>query len=355
MSVVAITDVRKTYAEIIALDDINVTIEDGEFFALLGPSGSGKTTLLRAIAGFVQPQNGSITVDDEDIRDLPVHQRGIGMVFQHYALFPHMNVFDNVAFGLSVRKVRGDEISTRVQEILALVELAGFEKRMPGQLSGGQQQRVALARALVTRPRVLLLDEPLGALDKRLRQQMQIELREIQREVGITTVFVTHDQEEALTLADRIALLNDGRIIQIGPPGDVYERPRTHFAASFLGDANFFSGTAKGERNGLGCLELGAHLLFTAEPMPNDGSPVTIAVRPEKLQIHRGELTKPEQNALSGLVTQTIYAGSSVTYKISCAEHTLTVFEQNRMSQPAASGEQVVVSWSPVHSVVVEM
>lgn len=354
MSVVEITDVEKTYAEVVALDDINLTIDDGEFFALLGPSGSGKTTLLRAIAGFVQPQTGTIKVDGEDIRNLPVHRRDIGMVFQHYALFPHMNVFDNVAFGLSVRQVSGVEITKRVREMLDLVELSGFQQRMPGQLSGGQQQRVALARALVTRPRVLLLDEPLGALDKRLRQQMQVELRDIQREVGITTVFVTHDQEEALTLADRIALLNVGRIVQVGPPAEVYERPRTHFAASFLGDANFFSGEACGVSNGLGCIKSGAEVLFTAEPLPDDGSPVTVAVRPEKMSIHRGEVANAEPNSLDGGVIQTIYAGSSITYKISCAEQTITVFEQNRLAEPASSGEDVVVSWSPLHCVTVE-
>ena len=293
MSVVEITDVEKTYSDVVVLDDINLTIADGEFFALLGPSGSGKTTLLRAIAGFVQPQTGTIKVDGEDIRDLPVHRRDIGMVFQHYALFPHMNVFDNVAFGLSVRQMGGGEITKRVREMLDLVELSGFEQRMPGQLSGGQQQRVALARALVTRPRVLLLDEPLGALDKRLRQQMQVELRDIQREVGITTVFVTHDQEEALTLADRIALLNVGRIVQVGPPAEVYERPRTHFAASFLGDANFFSGEACGVRNDLGCIKFGAEVLLTAESLPDDGAPVTVAVRPEKMSITEVKLETP--------------------------------------------------------------
>ena len=358
MSVVEITDVEKTYSDVVVLDDINLTIADGEFFALLGPSGSGKTTLLRAIAGFVQPQTGTIKVDGEDIRDLPVHRRDIGMVFQHYALFPHMNVFDNVAFGLSVRQMGGGEITKRVREMLDLVELSGFEQRMPGQLSGGQQQRVALARALVTRPRVLLLDEPLGALDKRLRQQMQVELRDIQREVGITTVFVTHDQEEALTLADRIALLNVGRIVQVGPPAEVYERPRTHFAASFLGDANFFSGEACGVRNDLGCIKFGAEVLLTAESLPDDGAPVTVAVRPEKMSIHRGEVGNAQGealgNSLHGRVTQTIYAGSSITYKISCAEQTITVFEQNRLAEPVSSGEEVVISWLPQHCVTVE-
>jgi spermidine/putrescine ABC transporter ATP-binding subunit len=354
VSVVEIQAVNKHYGTVAALDDVSVTIGDGEFFALLGPSGSGKTTLLRAIAGFVTPQSGHILVDGEDIRDEPVHKRDIGMVFQHYALFPHMNVFDNVAFGLSVRRTDSAEVSRRVGDILQLVELGGFEQRIPSQLSGGQQQRVALARALITKPRVLLLDEPLGALDKRLRQQMQIELREIQREVGITTVFVTHDQEEALTLSDRIALLNDGRIIQIGPPAEVYERPRTHFAASFLGDANFFTGRADGEHDGFGRISADTGSLYTADTMPAHGTALTIAVRPEKLRVTRSSDDNDQLNCLSGQVVQSVYGGSSITYKVNCGEHVVTVFEQNREARPAASGEAVTLSWSPEHSIIVE-
>ena len=254
MSVVEIREVTRRFGEILALDDVTLRIEEGELFALLGPSGSGKTTLLRAIAGFVDPDAGTISIDGDPMHHLPVHRRDIGMVFQHYALFPHMSVFDNVAFGLTVRHLTRSRIAAQVREMLALVQLEGFESRRPGQLSGGQQQRVALARALITRPRVLLLDEPLGALDKRLRRQMQVELRQIQREVGITTVFVTHDQEEALTLSDRIAILDAGRLIQSGPPQAVYERPKTVFAADFLGDANFFTGTVRGAGRAAGVL-----------------------------------------------------------------------------------------------------
>ena len=354
MSVVTIDQVNKHYDSVAALEDVSVTIADGEFFALLGPSGSGKTTLLRAIAGFVNPETGIIRVDGEDIRGEPVHRRDVGMVFQHYALFPHMNVFDNVAFGLSVRHIGKDEISRRVRDMLSLVELGGFEHRVPSQLSGGQQQRVALARALITRPRVLLLDEPLGALDKRLRQQMQIELREIQREVGITTVFVTHDQEEALTLSDRIALLDQGRIIQVGPPVEVYERPRTLFAASFLGDANFFSGSPGDEQNGFACITAGNDRLYTTDVLPSAQDTVTLAVRPEKLRITRNQDDRAPLNRLSGQIVQTVYAGSSITYKVSCGEQLVTVFEQNQAARPALSGEQVRVCWSPEHSIVVE-
>ena len=353
MSGVEISAVNKRYAAVTALDDVSLTIEDGEFFALLGPSGSGKTTLLRAIAGFVSPDTGNIRVDGEDIRDEPVHKRGIGMVFQHYALFPHMNVASNVGFGLSVRGVESKQITTRVGEILELVELSGYEQRMPSQLSGGQQQRVALARALVTRPRVLLLDEPLGALDKRLRQQMQIELRVIQREVGITTVFVTHDQEEALTLSDRIALLNEGRVIQLGPPAEVYERPRSHFAASFLGDANFFRGRVERDGDGDACVVFEGVRLTTGDALPSAGATVTLAVRPEKMHISTAPSAGAD-NQLAGQVVQAVYAGSSLTYKVGSGEHIVTVFEQNREAQPLSVGESVNVSWASSHSIVVE-
>ncbi len=242
MSSVDIRQVSKRYGNVAALDSVSLELADGKFFGLLGPSGSGKTTLLRSIAGFVEPDAGEILIDGVDVSRIPTHRRDIGMVFQNYALFPHMSVFDNVAFALSVRRIGQAETKRRVAEILELVQLGGYDERRPRQLSGGQQQRVALARALVSNPRVLLLDEPLGALDKNLRQQMQVELRQIQREVGITTVLVTHDQEEALTLSDQIAVLREGRLVQTGKPDEVYERPRTAFAAEFLGATNFLSG-----------------------------------------------------------------------------------------------------------------
>ena len=351
MSVVEIQDVTKRFGETLALDGVSVRIEEGELFALLGPSGSGKTTLLRAIAGFVDPETGTIRIDGDAMHHLPVHRRDIGMVFQHYALFPHMSVFDNVAFGLSVRGVSRSETAERVRAMLALVQLEGYEQRRPRQLSGGQQQRVALARALVTRPRVLLLDEPLGALDKRLRRQMQIELRQIQREVGITTVFVTHDQEEALTLSDRIALLDAGRLIQSGPPQAVYERPATVFAADFLGDANFFSGRAKSDGR---VMAPWGHEIVTAELPSGTGGEVTLAVRPEKMRIARIEA--PESggaNGLTGRVTSVLYAGSTVTYRVACGDLEVTVLEQNREARPILQGESVTVSWRPEHTVVV--
>ena len=351
MSVVEIQRVTRRFGETLALDDVDLRIEEGELFALLGPSGSGKTTLLRAIAGFVEPDSGTIRIDGDPMRHLPVHRRDIGMVFQHYALFPHMSVFDNVAFGLTVRRLSRSEVAERVGAMLALVQLEGFESRRPAQLSGGQQQRVALARALVTRPRVLLLDEPLGALDKRLRRQMQVELRQIQREVEITTVFVTHDQEEALTLSDRIALLNSGRLVQSGPPQTVYERPRTVFAADFLGEANFFTGTARG--GGRVRASWGRELR-TADVLDGTGGAVTLAVRPEKLRIARiGEPEPDGANALAGRVKSVLYAGSTITYRVACGDVEVTVLEQNREDRSISQGEAVNVSWRPEHTVVV--
>ena len=356
MSVVEIEGVTKRFGETPALDDVHLRIEEGELFALLGPSGSGKTTLLRAIAGFVEPDAGAIRIDGGAMRDLPVHRRDIGMVFQHYALFPHMSVFDNVAFGLTVRSVARSEMTEQVRAMLSLVQLEGFEKRRPGQLSGGQQQRVALARALVTRPRVLLLDEPLGALDKRLRRRMQVELRQIQREVGITTVFVTHDQEEALTLADRIALLDAGRLIQSGPPQAVYERPATVFAADFLGDANFFTGRALGD--GRVRAPWGREIVAVSPPEGQapggERGEVILAVRPEKMSIARaGAPESGDANVLSGTVTSVLYAGSTITCGIACGEVDVTVMEQTRDAVAIAHGEPVTVTWGPEHTVVV--
>jgi spermidine/putrescine ABC transporter ATP-binding subunit len=364
VSVVDIVGVSKRYESVVALDTVSLTFGEGEFFGLLGPSGSGKTTLLRAIAGFVQPDAGEIRFDGEDIRAKPVHRRDIGMMFQNYALFPHLTVFDNVAFGLSVRGRPAREIRGEVERLLGLVRLAGLEGRRPSQLSGGQQQRVALARALITRPRVLLLDEPLGALDKRLRQQMQIELRQIQREVGITTVFVTHDQEEALTLSDRIAIFDEGRAVQVGSPGEVYERPRTRFAANFLGDANFFAARLAGCSDGLARYRLdgGQEIAVAVPPGPPPAESALLAVRPEKFEL-RPEAAPPETgadvNRLHGAIRQSVYSGSSITYKLRLdgepdGEPDLTVFEQNRTARPFEPGEPVWIAWSAAHTVPVE-
>ena len=350
MSVVEVDRVEKHYGSVAALAGVSLTFADGEFFGLLGPSGSGKTTLLRAIAGFVEPDSGEIRLDGKDIGRTPVHRREIGMVFQNYALFPHLSVFENVAFGLSVRGEKGPVVEKRVKEMLALVRLAGFDARRPRQLSGGQQQRIALARALVTRPKLLLLDEPLGALDKRLRQQMQIELKQIQREVGITTVFVTHDQEEALTLSDRVAIFNEGRVVQAGKPLEIYERPATAFAANFLGDANFFEGRVAAR--GRVATEWG--YLATNDDLPPQGQPVMLAVRPEKITIGpAAPVGASLGNRLTGHLAQAVYSGMSTTYRVTVGAREVIVFEQNRGDHVFGPGETVSLAWLPTHSVVV--
>src|ERR1700742_4276985 len=260
---VELRSLTKRYDEVVAVDAIDATVNAGDFFPLLGPSGCGKTTTLRMIAGFERPTSGEILLDGVDVSSVPPHQRNVHTVFQNYALFPHLNVFDNVAFGLRRRKVGRDEVRQRVQESLELVELGDLGARKPNQLSGGQQQRVALARALVLRPAVLLLDEPLGALDAKIRKQLRIELKTLQEEVGITFVFVTHDQEEALSMSDRVAVMSDGRIEQVGTPAEVYEDPATVFVADFLGISNLMDGAVVGACDG-GCTVAIGEVTLTA-------------------------------------------------------------------------------------------
>jgi spermidine/putrescine ABC transporter ATP-binding subunit len=353
MSTVAVTDAVKKYDAVAALDGVTMTFGEGEFFGLLGPSGSGKTTLLRAIAGFVTLDRGEVLIDGQDVGGVPVHARNIGMMFQNYALFPHMSVAENVAFGLEVRGRPREEVAQRVKEALTMVRLGGLEQRKPKQLSGGQQQRVALARALVTRPKVLLLDEPLGALDKHLRQEMQVELRRIQRQVGITTIFVTHDQEEALTLSDRIAIFDSGRIIQEGAPMAVYERPVTKFAAGFLGEANFLQGRATAiDASGLAriALDIGGEASCRLSS-GQVGQTVLLALRPEKITLATGG--QAGVNALRGKVLDVVFSGNSTTYRVSVGEQVMTLFRQNLAQGTVAPGIEVVLSWSPDHLVQV--
>ncbi len=353
MSTVVVTDAVKRYDAVAALDGVTMTFREGELFGLLGPSGSGKTTLLRAIAGFVTLDEGSVLIDGHDVGGVPVHARNIGMMFQNYALFPHMSVAENVAFGLEVRGRPREEVARRVKEALGMVRLGGLEQRKPKQLSGGQQQRVALARALVTRPKVLLLDEPLGALDKHLRQEMQIELRRIQRQVGITTIFVTHDQEEALTLSDRIALFNFGRIIQEGAPMEVYERPVTKFAAGFLGEANFLQGRVTSlEAGGLArvALEIGGEASCRLKD-GQVGQTVLLALRPEKITLSTDG--SAGVNALPGKVLDVVFSGNSTTYRVAIGEQVMTLFRQNLAQGTVAPGSEVVLSWSSDHLVQV--
>jgi spermidine/putrescine ABC transporter ATP-binding subunit len=346
MSRVDIQHVSKRYGSFAALDNVTITFNDGEFFGLLGPSGSGKTTLLRSIAGFILPDEGTISFDGERVESVPVHRRAIGMVFQSYALFPHLTIAENIGFGLDVRSTPREDIKKRVAEMLALVRLSGLEGRYPKQLSGGQQQRVALARALITRPKVLLLDEPLGALDRRLRQEMQVELRDIQRESGVTAIFVTHDQEEALTLSDRIAIIDQGRLIQVDAPQTVYERPANIFAANFLGDANVFRGTPV--KDGLKL----ADGTVIATLKASTGAAI---VRPEKLRVAGGK-NKGPGNSLAGEITQSIYSGASVTYRIRIAalgDVPLLAFIQNQTGEVLDAGTAVTVSWDKEQTIPV--
>ncbi len=345
---------------IVAVDHIDLEVRDGEFFSLLGPSGCGKTTTLRMIGGFEQPTSGMIELAGQDVTWLPPYQRNVNTVFQNYALFPHLSIFDNVAFGLRRRHVPDAEVRQRVMEMLALVELPGFERRKPGQISGGQAQRVALARALVNKPAVLLLDEPLGALDLKLRKQMQIELKRIQQEVGITFIYVTHDQEEAMTMSDRIAVMNRGRYEQLGDPETLYERPATEFVAGFLGISNLLPATL-GERDGqYVAARLGDGTTVRVPSSATEGkASIRIGVRPEKIRLHAEASSVPERhNRLRGKVIDASYLGASTSYLIEAAGgERLTVFEQNveRTSHGSLhrAGEDVHLSWSPDHTFAV--
>jgi putative spermidine/putrescine transport system ATP-binding protein/spermidine/putrescine transport system ATP-binding protein len=350
VTAVDVEAVAKSYGATKVLEDISVHFAAGSFTSLLGPSGSGKTTLLRIVAGFVAPDRGRVTIAGQDVTDVPVWARNIGMVFQSYALFPHMTVADNVAFGLGRRGIRGEEARREVARVLELVRLPEFGKRMPKQLSGGQQQRVALARAIAIRPTVLLLDEPLSALDRRLRQEMQVELLRIQRESGLTTIFVTHDQEEALTLSDRLAILDRGRIVQIGAPAEVYENPKTRFAAEFLGDTNFLKGMATPTGITLG----GGETLACRGPLPAAGTRITAAVRPEKILIEAKGAAAEGQNRAAATIATVVYAGSALTYTAEALGQTFKIFAQNRDARPHEVGAAVTLSWSPEHTVLVE-
>jgi putative spermidine/putrescine transport system ATP-binding protein len=321
--------VERRFGEVRAVDGVTFDIEDGEFFTMLGPSGSGKTTCLRMLAGFDQPTSGRIFLHGDDVSRLPPYQRDINTVFQDYALFPHMSVADNVGYGLMIKRVPGAERTKRVDEMLGMVQLDGFGARKPSQLSGGQRQRVALARALINKPRVLLLDEPLGALDLKLRQQMQVELKSLQQRVGITFIFVTHDQEEALTMSDRIAVFNRGKVEQIGSPTALYEAPDTAFVAGFLGTSNVISGES--------ATRLGAQA-------------DTVAIRPEKIRVAARGAAVPDGHArIDGHVRDAAYLGVYTRYTIDTAAGSVIAIEQNTGAPVWGRGADVALSWSPEH------
>jgi spermidine/putrescine transport system ATP-binding protein len=339
--------------DVVAVDDITLEIHDGEFFSMLGPSGCGKTTTLRMIAGFEHPTDGEIYIHGKPMGLTPPYQRNTNMVFQNYALFPHMTIARNVAFGLQMKKVGKAEIDQRVEESLDMVRLSGYGPRKPNQLSGGQQQRIALARALVNRPEVLLLDEPLGALDLKLRKEMQIELKTLQREVGITFVYVTHDQEEALTMSDRIAVMHMGKVLQVGSPTEIYERPNCRFVADFIGETNFLEGVVEEQQGELvtvlvdGCLKVIAQ---SDQPL-NPGTDVSVAVRPEKIRL----LPKPGQgpcNSFLGQVEQVVYVGTDTRFQVRLSESVvLSVREQNLLSTPDPTVYYQEDADNPVHVV----
>jgi len=324
----------KLDAEVVAVDHVTLRIRDGEFFSLLGPSGCGKTTTLRMIAGFEHPTAGEIYIHGKPMGLTPPYQRNTNMVFQSYALFPHMTVARNVGFGLEMKKIPKSEIARRVQEALEMVRLPHFGPRKPNQLSGGQRQRIALARALVNRPEVLLLDEPLGALDLKLRKEMQIELKTLQREVGITFVYVTHDQEEALTMSDRIAVMHHGEVLQVGSPTEIYERPTRRFVADFIGDTNFLEGVVEQQQGDLVTVVVDGTLpvVTQSEQAVSPGTQVTVAVRPEKIRLLPNP-SRGEYNSFPVQVKQVVYVGTDTRFRVRLSDNvTLAVRAQNLLS-----------------------
>ena len=338
-----------------AVAGIDLDIREGEFFSLLGPSGCGKTTTMRMIAGFEEPTRGVIRLHGQDVTNVSPNKRDVNMVFQSYALFPHMNVFENVAFGLRRKAVAKPEITRRVGEMLEIVDMAGRSERRPRELSGGQQQRVALARALVNNPRALLLDEPLGALDLKLRQAMQVELKRIQREVGITFVYVTHDQNEALTMSDRIAVMDDGSIEHLGTPREIYEHPRTRFVAGFIGTSNLLTGTVTrldGDRAIIQISQDERIIVPVQDRAVSEGSRLELTVRPEKIDL-TAERPPGEGCVLRGTVTEVVYLGTSTNFSVTTsAGADVVVFQQNSASagDVAARGDSIWLSWNPQHS-----
>jgi spermidine/putrescine transport system ATP-binding protein len=348
---VKLSAVTKRFGEFVAVDDLSLDIYEGEFFSLLGPSGCGKTTTLRMIAGFEEPTEGDISVDGDPMRGVPPYRRPVNTVFQSYAIFPHLNVFDNVAFGLRRSGVKGEELHKRVTDACEMVQLSGFEKRKPSMLSGGQQQRVALARALVNHPEVLLLDEPLGALDLKLRKEMQLYLKNLQHEVGITFIYVTHDQEEALTMSDRIAVMNEGKVQQVADPPTLYELPRNRFVSDFIGQTNVFSGTVEsvsGKRITLSTPS-GKVEATAREVEVEVGAEAHAAVRPEKVRFgNEGD------NVSTARIRQIVYLGVSTQYIAELPDgEKLVLYQQNsREDANPDIGEDVTVVWDARHCLI---
>jgi putative spermidine/putrescine transport system ATP-binding protein len=353
---VAVVNIEKSYGSTWAVQDVSFTIEPGHVLSLLGPSGCGKTTIMRMIAGLIDPTGGDIRIAGAAITDVPVHRRNIGMLFQNYALFPHLSVARNVAFGLEMRKVPRAEIERQVAATLAMVQLTHLADRLPHQLSGGQQQRVGLARALVVEPAVLLLDEPFGALDKKLRESMQIEMRQLQRRLGITTLMVTHDQDEALTLSDRVAVMHNGRIEQLGTPREIYEKPATRFVANFIGTSNFLTGAVT-RRDPNGYLVTSADgLMLQVDGAPPRAAEVTVSLRPESIAIARaGAALANAPNRLRVVVEQVVYHGLNTQFHLRRpgGEPLIVVRQNDARDEPFDAGAEVDVSWEASRNHVV--
>jgi len=357
---VSLSDVTKSFEGVVAVDQLNLTINEGEFFSLLGPSGCGKTTTLRMIGGFEEPTSGRIVLGGRDVTYTAPYHRDVNTVFQSYALFPHLDVYENVAFGLRRKKVPKSEVRSKVGAILEIVDLPGYEKRRVNQLSGGQQQRIALARALVNEPALLLLDEPMSALDAKLRHQMQIELKSIQSRVGITFLYVTHDQEEAMTMSDRLVVMRQGKIEGIGSPQDVYDNPATEFVATFLGASNLLAGKVAGQQGDITtvALDIGTTLEVPTSrvPVSTVGSAIKVGVRPEKIRIRAvGATTTSTGNNLRGRVRVSTFTGVGNQYLVQMSSgEDITVYAQNIGEELAPrSGEDVVLSWPIEHTFAV--
>ncbi|MEM7117906.1 MAG: ABC transporter ATP-binding protein [Chloroflexota bacterium] len=351
---VKLESVTKQFGDVVAVDDISLDIEDGEFFSLLGPSGCGKTTTLRLIAGFEQPTMGEISIMGQPVAGVPAYRRPVNTVFQSYALFPHMTVAKNVAFGLEMAKVPKDEITRRVDEALELVQMGSYHERRPNQMSGGQKQRIALARALVNRPRVLLLDEPLGALDLKLRKAMQLELKQIQSDVGITFIYVTHDQEEAITMSNRIAVMNDGLVKQVGPAREIYEEPANRFVADFIGETNFIPGKVTESGNHTTLESNGVVFAGRGRRPLANGTSATLAIRPEKIWLYGKDDDNGRGNgrvSVNGRISDVIYIGTDTRYQVELATNDKVFVRVQNLGQEQDivfhAGDEVAVQWSP--------
>jgi spermidine/putrescine transport system ATP-binding protein len=351
---IALESVSKRFGKVGAVHDVSLAIGDGEFFSMLGPSGCGKTTTLRMIAGFESPDEGRVLLHGEDVTKVTPNRRPVNMVFQQYALFPHMSIYDNVAFGLKVKRVPRGEHRPRIEAMLKVVELEGMERRRARQLSGGQQQRVALARALVNRPAALLLDEPLGALDVKLRKQMQLELKRIQSELGTTFVYVTHDQEEALAMSDRIAVMNGGRVEQIGSPREIYEHPRSAFVADFIGSLNALDLRVEELVGGYGVMRVGERerIVVALDPGARTGDTVRISIRPERVQIGQaGGAASDGGSRLEGTIAEIIYLGSSTQFHVDTAVgRVISTQIADASLADLEPGSRVSLTWEAQHA-----